>query len=161
MLEPSSSLTASCAILKFLEFAGSFIDKAYNLSQSANDLPQEPTEIEREAETLKDVEGSHSAGQSKAEAKLTEPEKGIQSVYERCRALADKLVSVLRTVNSEDNGMAAKGTKIVEGRKSDADKHRKELDTLRSECVIQLQRLLCKSLVRLQNANQGRHQAID
>lgn len=151
MVGPPSPLTASSATLNFLDFAASFIDKAVKANQSGDNPPQEQKELEREGEKLREIDSSHDlpngqpSDKSNAENKQTESENGVQKVYERCKALADRLVPALLACETEGKD-GKKTVKVDERRKGDIDKHRREIETLKSECAAQLHKLLSMSM---------------
>ena len=142
MTGPPSPLIAASATHTFLDFASKFVDNAAKVSNNVESPSQEQKELEREAEKLREVDASHDPPNSQPRRKSivehvqTESEQGIQKVYERCRALADRLV---------EGKDGKKPVKLHERRRSDVDKQKKDVETLRSEAATHLQKLLCKS----------------
>lgn len=147
MANKSPALVASIATLQFLDFASNFINKVCDAEQPAKNI--EPTEIEREADKLKEVDSTvRAANQTASGVKLSDTENALLGIYDRCKALADRLVPGLLKVNEQGTDATAKGKKVVDPRKPDAEKYKKEVDALRTDCAVQLYRLLSMSYWR-------------
>lgn len=147
MVGTASPLSLCSATLNFLDFAAVLIDKAVKPSPEAESPAQEPKELEREAEKLKDVDSSYDlertpSDRNKPEDQKTDSEKGVSKVYDKCKALADRLVPVLQACETKGkDGMPI--VKVENGKKGDLEKYKKEIESLKSECAVQLQKLLC------------------
>lgn len=148
MVAPASPLSLCSATLNFLDFAAILIDQTVKSSQTSDSPAQEPRELEREAEKLREVDSSYNlqrtpSDANKPEHERTEAEKGVQKVYDKCKTLADRLVPAVQACQTKSKD--GKPTiKAENGKKGDLEKYKKDIESLKAECAVQLQKLLCK-----------------
>lgn len=142
MSHPSSALIVYLSILKFLDAGAKALEK---LGQSA-DSSQDITDAERTAHALKDDESAQDTttvhSSSAPQAKQTEPEKAVQSIHEKVKKFADRLIPALQPLKRIRSSTSSKSGDHAKKEKGEAEKLRKELETIRVDCATSLIQLL-------------------
>ena len=144
MLDPSSALTVHISVLQLLDTSANALDKLGRAGGSSQDV----IDVERAAQFLKDVgtkedtSNTRPPGKSELEIRLTEPEKAIQSVYERVKKFADRLVLGLQSSKRMNTSSSTKSGDGAKKDKGETEKLQKEVETIRLESARNLIQLL-------------------
>lgn len=147
MLDPAHALNVATSVLQFLDFTIDCIDNRAN-NVDPDNTTQRLGDIDLEIKRLKEDGSSHDVAsdqvsvKSDPDVKQTEAEIGVQKIYEKCVAFADKLSgAVQKAVSPNNNEINSK----ADGRGGELEKLKKEAESLRTDTARQTLLLLSKS----------------
>lgn len=144
MLEPSSALIIYLRVLQFLDTSANTLEKLGRAVETSQDV----IDVEYAAQDLKDVEARENTsktrptGENNLGIRLTEPEKAVQSVYERAKTFADRLLPALQSFSRTGASSSSKSSDGARKDKSETEKWQKDLETIRLDCARSLTQLL-------------------
>ena len=137
MLNPSSALIVYRTIYLFLDTSASAVDQLARTRDGSQEVAEVhvTTKLLKELSVSEDISKTHTTHKSSLEAKQTGAERATQEIHNKAIEFADRFVPILQSCR---NSASKKG----DGMNVELPKHRKDLDTLRSECTKCLYQLL-------------------
>jgi seryl-tRNA synthetase len=137
-MDPLSALGLAANIVQFVDFGSKLLSGAYELRNSPNGQLEEHAELETITKSLLTTSDNFKASVSKRGAAcLSSNEKGLQTLCEECKNLAEQLLSALSKLKGNKTKLKSieQSLKIIWGRER-IEVMQKRLDGFRQQLIV-------------------------